>query len=63
MCLQQLRYAGVFEAVRIRQTGYPFRYTHQNFLKRYGFMNRPVASKPGPPYAACRVYLFAYPVC
>jgi hypothetical protein len=34
MSLQQLRYAGVFEAVRIRQTGYPFRYSHENFLKR-----------------------------
>ena len=27
--LRQLRYAGVFEAVEIRQTGYPFRMTHE----------------------------------
>lgn len=38
MCLEQLRYAGVFEAVRIRQTGYPFRHSHDDFRKRYGFM-------------------------
>lgn len=61
MSLQQLRYAGVFEAVRIRQTGYPFRYTHQNFLKRYGFMNREIANKPGPPYAACRELVSSFP--
>ena len=33
--LRQLRYAGVFEAVTIRQTGFPFRLTHENFYKRY----------------------------
>jgi hypothetical protein len=35
LSLQQLRYAGVFEAVKIRQTGYPFRYPHLEFLQRY----------------------------
>ncbi|RYY36939.1 hypothetical protein EON62_01415, partial [archaeon] len=35
ICLQQLRYAGVFEAVKIRQLGYPFRFTHAMFFKRY----------------------------
>ena len=35
ICLQQLRYAGVFEAVKIRQQGYPFRWTHQVFFQRY----------------------------
>lgn len=35
ICLQQLRYAGVFEAVKIRQQGYPFRWTYENFYKRY----------------------------
>ena len=33
--LRQLRYAGVFEAVTIRQTGFPFRNTHEDFYKRY----------------------------
>jgi hypothetical protein len=35
LSLQQLRYAGVFEAVKIRQTGYPFRYPHLEFLQRF----------------------------
>ena len=35
MSLQQLRYAGVFEAVSIRKQGYPFRYLHEDFFKRY----------------------------
>lgn len=33
--LRQLRYAGVFEAVTIRQTGFPFRLKHEDFYKRY----------------------------
>jgi hypothetical protein len=35
MCLDQLTYAGVFEAVAIRKQGYPFRLTHQKFAARY----------------------------
>ena len=34
ICLLQLRYAGVFEAVKIRQQGFPFRWTHEVFFKR-----------------------------
>ena len=33
-CLQQLRYAGVFQAVTIRQRGFPFRWPHEQFFKR-----------------------------
>lgn len=35
MCLDQLQYAGVFEAVAIRKQGYPFRLLHQDFFERY----------------------------
>lgn len=35
ICLEQLTYAGVFEAVQIRKTGYPFRLTHSRFAGRY----------------------------
>ena len=31
----QLRYSGVFEAVRIRKQGFPFRYTFARFVDRY----------------------------
>ena len=34
-CLTQLRYAGVFQAVTIRQRGFPFRWPHEQFFKRY----------------------------
>ena len=33
--MEQLTYAGVFEAVAIRKTGYPFRLTHTRFANRY----------------------------
>ena len=35
MCLDQLKFSGVFEAVEIRKTGYPFRYTQQAFANRF----------------------------
>ena len=35
MSLEQLRYAGVFEAISIRQQGFPFRYSHTEFVRRY----------------------------
>ena len=35
LCLLQLRYAGVFDAVTIRQQGFPFRWTHEVFFNRY----------------------------
>jgi len=34
-CLEQLRYAGAFEAVSIRKRGYPFRKTHKGFFTTY----------------------------
>lgn len=41
ICLQQLRYAGVFEAVQIRQQGFPFRWTHEVFYTRYRILGGP----------------------
>eukprot|EP00924_Labyrinthula_sp_SR-Ha-C_P009321 maker-scaffold_2-snap-gene-20.33-mRNA-1 protein AED:0.00 eAED:0.00 QI:73/1/1/1/1/1/2/54/1259 len=38
-CVEQLRYSGVFEAVDIRKTGYPFRYTHKQFVSIYSCIN------------------------
>jgi len=35
MVMKQLTYSGVFEAVTIRKTGYPFRKKHEDFFKRY----------------------------
>lgn len=35
MCLEQLTYSGVFEAVAIRKQGYPFRLEHAKFASHY----------------------------
>ena len=35
LTLEQLRYSGVFEAVRIRKQGFPFRYEYPRFVDRY----------------------------
>jgi len=35
LSLEQLRYSGVFEAVRIRKQGFPFRNTYERFVERY----------------------------
>ena len=35
MSLEQLTYAGVFEAVEIRKSGFPFRLLHRAFVARY----------------------------
>jgi myosin-5 len=32
LTLNQLKYSGLFEAIRIRQSGYPLRMTHEQFL-------------------------------
>ena len=35
MCLDQLKFSGVFEAVKIRKQGFPFRFPHRTFAFRY----------------------------
>ena len=61
MVLEQLRYAGVFEAVQIRQSGYPFRYTHEDFVKRYGFMAPSFKNHKGNIKAQCKAILTELP--
>ncbi len=38
MCMEQLTYSGVFEAVAIRKAGFPFRLKHDVFAERYGVL-------------------------
>ncbi|CAK9113680.1 High molecular weight form of myosin-1 (High molecular weight form of myosin I) (HMWMI) [Durusdinium trenchii] len=40
MVIDQLRYSGVFEAVEIRKTGFPFRLTYSVFACRYSCINK-----------------------
>eukprot|EP00122_Pirum_gemmata_P008411 Pgem_evm1s7753 len=53
MCLLQLRYSGVFEAVHIRQTGFPFRWTHSEFIERYKLLTGKAPIKGTTPIQKC----------
>jgi hypothetical protein len=57
LSLEQLRFAGVFEAVEIRKQGYPYRKIHEHFFKDYRLL-MPKAQRPAikqPDYGAtCR---------
>ena len=35
LCLRQLKYAGLFEAIRIRKSGYAYRFPHDYFVRKY----------------------------
>ena len=38
LCLDQLKYAGLFEAIRIRKAGYSYRIPHETFARRYAIV-------------------------
>ena len=40
MVIDQLTYAGVFEAVKIRKKGFPFRLSHTSFAQKYRWIAR-----------------------
>ncbi|XP_016057170.1 PREDICTED: unconventional myosin-VIIb [Miniopterus natalensis] len=46
LCLQQLRYSGMMETVRIRKSGFPLRYTFQQFSQRFGLLLPSAARLP-----------------
>lgn len=63
MCVDQLRYSGVFEAIEIRKTGYPFRYTYSQFACRYSCINphHKYSAHKGDFKAICEELLQANP--
>ena len=54
LVLQQLRYSGVFEAVKIRQQGFPFRWTYHQWYARFHCAVSPFAALPLPVPGAPR---------
>ena len=38
LSLRQLRYAGLFEAIRIRKAGYAYRAPHETFVRAYSIL-------------------------
>ena len=64
MAIEQLTYAGVFEAVKIRKCGYPFRLPHDLFASTYRWIARkadgwaPIQADPhAHPAEYCRAVL------
>ena len=59
MVVEQLTYAGVFEAVKIRKSGYPFRKPHAVFSRQYRWIARKAhgwAPIHASPTASAREY-------
>uniref|UniRef100_A0A7N9CI20 Myosin motor domain-containing protein n=1 Tax=Macaca fascicularis TaxID=9541 RepID=A0A7N9CI20_MACFA len=54
LCLRQLRYSGMMETVRIRKSGFPIRYTFQEFSQRFGAM-LPSGDRAQAPGRGCGV--------
>ncbi|XP_051719592.1 unconventional myosin-VIIa [Ctenopharyngodon idella] len=55
LCMQQLRYSGMLETIRIRKSGYPIRHTFKDFLYRYRVLLKTVDCDPKtePPSSCC----------
>ncbi|XP_016105358.1 unconventional myosin-VIIa-like [Sinocyclocheilus grahami] len=52
LCMQQLRYSGMLETIKIRKSGYPIRHTFKDFLQRYRVLLKTVHCDPNTEPAA-----------
>lgn len=59
--LQQLRYLGMLDTIKIRQKGYPVRLRFQHFVERYKHMLKPPLPRGTPYRDLCRNVLDTLP--
>ncbi|XP_052871852.1 unconventional myosin-XV [Anopheles cruzii] len=59
--LQQLRYLGMLDTIKIRQSGYPVRLRFQHFVERYRHLMKAPLPKGTPYRELCRFVLDALP--
>ncbi|KAJ3645965.1 hypothetical protein Zmor_023581 [Zophobas morio] len=59
--LEQLRYAGMLDTIKIRQSGYPVRIKFQQFVERYRYLLSGVLPRGAPYRDLCRAILEQMP--
>nr|XP_049699745.1 unconventional myosin-XV [Helicoverpa armigera] len=59
--LAQLRYTGMLDTIKIRQTGYPIRIPFQNFVDRYRYLLKSTPSRSTPYREICNSILAEMP--
>ncbi|EFA08775.2 hypothetical protein TcasGA2_TC006465 [Tribolium castaneum] len=59
--LEQLRYAGMLDTIKIRQSGYPVRMKFQQFVERYRYLLSGVLPRGAPYRDLCRAILEQMP--
>ena len=57
MVLNQLKYSGMMETVRIRRSGYPVRRLFTDFMFRYNVLGRTLALEGKGEIEACRLIM------
>ncbi|RZB41182.1 unconventional myosin-XV [Asbolus verrucosus] len=59
--LEQLRYAGMLDTIKIRQSGYPVRLKFQQFVERYRYLLSGILPRGAPYRDLCRAILEQMP--